>query len=234
MNRFAICMLALAVVLAAGCGGTTERAATKPEPEKKVPAPKPEPKGPHPGLMEPGKAALTAPAVFKVRFETSKGDFVVEVRREWAPKGADRFYSLVKIGFYDDARFFRIVPRFVVQFGMSGDPKVSAKWANANIMDDPVRESNTRGFVTFAKSGAPNSRTTQLFINYGDNSRLDGMGFAPFGRVVEGMNIVDKIHAGYGERPNQAIIQNRGNAYLKKQFPKLDYIRKATIVGDRG
>ncbi|HXH08760.1 MAG TPA: peptidylprolyl isomerase [Alphaproteobacteria bacterium] len=177
----------------------------------------------------------TAPTTFQAKFETSKGDFVVEVQRDWAPNGADRFYNLVKNGFYDDVRFFRVISGFMAQFGINGDPKVSAVWREQRIPDDPVKQSNKRGFITFATAG-PNTRTTQLFINYGDNSRLDRMGFAPFGRVTEGMQVVDQLYAGYGEGapqgrgPNQARIQTEGNAYLTKDFPQLDYIKRVTIL----
>jgi peptidyl-prolyl cis-trans isomerase A (cyclophilin A) len=181
-------------------------------------------------------AALTeqAPATYKARFDTSKGVFVVDVRREWAPVGADRFYNLVKNGFYDENRFFRVISGFMVQFGINGNPQVSAPWRNAQIKDDPVKQSNKRGFITFATSG-PNSRTTQVFINFGDNSRLDGMGFASFGQVSSGMNVVDQLYADYGEGapsgrgPNQGRMQGEGNAYLTRDFPNLDFVRKATI-----
>lgn len=176
----------------------------------------------------------TAPATFKAKFETSKGDFIVEVQRDWAPNGVDRFYNLVQNGFYDNVRFFRVISGFMAQFGISGDPKVSAVWREQRIPDDPVKQSNTRGFITYATAG-PNTRTTQLFINYGDNSRLDQMGFAPFGRVTEGMQVVDQLYAGYGEGapqgrgPNQGRIQAEGNDYLVKEFAQLDYVRRATI-----
>ena len=176
-------------------------------------------------------AALTeqAPATYKAKFETSKGTFVVQVNREWAPNGADRFYNLVKNGFFDNARFFRVVPDFMVQFGINGDPKVSEVWRPARIPDDRVTQSNKRGYITFATSG-PNSRTTQVFINFKDNAFLDKQGFSPFGQIVSGMeNVVDKIHAGYGESPNQGAIQMQGNSYLNSSFPSLDYIKKATI-----
>jgi peptidyl-prolyl cis-trans isomerase A (cyclophilin A) len=170
-----------------------------------------------------------APEKFEAKFETTKGDFVIEVNRAWAPLGADRFYNLVKSGFYDDCKFFRVLPGFVVQWGINGDPKVQKKWRDANIKDDRVVESNKRGYITYAK-GPPNSRTTQVFINYGDNSRLDRDGFPPFGRVTKGMDVVDKINSQYKEDPDQGQIQKRGNEYLDKEFPKLDGIKKATIV----
>src|SRR5215471_14835552 len=181
-------------------------------------------------------AALTeqAPATYKARFDTSKGVFVIDVRREWAPVGADRFYNLVKNGFYDDNRFFRVISGFMVQFGINGDPKISTPWRDAQIKDDPVKQSNKRGFISFATSG-PNSRTTQVFINFGDNGRLDSLGFSPFGQVTSGMNVVDSLYSGYGEGapsgrgPNQGQIQSEGNAYLVKAFPNLDYVKKATI-----
>ncbi|MCA9037134.1 MAG: peptidylprolyl isomerase [Planctomycetaceae bacterium] len=175
------------------------------------------------------QSAAASPEKFKVKFETTRGDFVVEVTRSWAPVGADRFHELVQAGFFDEAGFFRVVPGFVVQFGLNADPAVQAKWTTAKIKDDPVTQSNKRGYLTFATAG-PNTRTTQLFINFDDNSRLDQMGFAPFGLVVEGMDVVDKINSEYGQSPNQGRITAEGNAYLKARFPKLDYIRKATIV----
>ena len=185
-------------------------------------------------LGNPSALTEKAPALYKVRFDTSKGPFVVEVHRDWAPNGADRFYNLVKNGFFDDARFFRVISGFMVQFGINGDPAVSAPWRNATMKDDPVRQSNKRGYITFATAG-PDSRTSQVFINFADNSRLDGQGFAPFGQVTSGMNIVDALHSGYGEGapsgrgPDQGRIQREGTAYLKKDFPNLDYVKKATI-----
>lgn len=182
-------------------------------------------------LLNPQSPAMQtkAPETFNARFETSAGAFTVQVTRAWAPGGADRFYNLVKNGFFDGTRFFRVVPGFVVQFGLSGDPAISARWHLASIPDDPVQQHNTRGTITFATAG-PNTRTTQLFINFADNLNLDGMGFSPFGKVVDGMGVVDKIYAGYGEHPDQGLIEGRGNAYLASQFPKLDSIAKATIV----
>jgi peptidyl-prolyl cis-trans isomerase A (cyclophilin A) len=186
-------------------------------------------------LTNPAALTAQAPADYKVKFDTSKGDFVVEVHRDWAPLGADRFYNLVKNGFFNDARFFRVISGFMVQFGISGDPKVAAAWRDASIADDPAKQSNSRGMITFATRG-PNTRTTQLFINYADNGRLNAMGFAPFGQVVSGMDVVDALYSGYGEGaprgagPEQGRIQSEGNAYLTQAFPKLDYIKTATIV----
>ena len=169
-----------------------------------------------------------APATFKVKFDSSAGPFVVEVHRAWAPNAADHFYTLVKNGFYDEARFFRVVPNFMVQFGINADPAVQAKFKNS-IQDDPVKESNKRGYVTFAQTSAPNSRSTQIFVNFKDNGFLDSQRFAPFGQVTSGMDAVDKITAEYGEKPNQGSIQAEGNKYLKASFPKMDYVKKATI-----
>ena len=191
-------------------------------------------------LMNPASPAMNqkAPDTYQVLFSTSKGDFTVEVHREWAPKGADRFYNLVKNGFYDNNRFFRVLREpspFMAQFGINGDPAINAKWQNASISDDPVTQHNTRGMLTFA-TGGPNTRTTQLFINYDDNSRLDSDGFSPFGKVISGMEVVDHLYADYGEGapqgngPDQDRIQNEGNAYLNKSFPSLDYIKTARIT----
>jgi peptidyl-prolyl cis-trans isomerase A (cyclophilin A) len=185
-------------------------------------------------LENPTSLREQAPATYKVRFDTSKGAFVVEVTRAWAPKGADRFYNLVKNGFYDNVRFFRVVSGFMVQFGINGDPGIMGRWRAAQISDDPVVQSNKRGTITFATAG-PNTRTSQVFINFADNTPLDSSGFAPFGRVVSGMNVVDALNAEYGEGaprgrgPDQSRIQNEGNAYLMKDFPRLDYVKKATI-----
>jgi peptidyl-prolyl cis-trans isomerase A (cyclophilin A) len=169
-----------------------------------------------------------APATYRAKFTTSAGDFTVEVTRAWAPLGADRLYNLVKNGFYDGDRFFRVLPGFVVQFGLNGTPAVSAAWRHASITDDPVTQHNTAGTVVFATAG-PNTRTTQLFINYSDNLRLDQMGFAPLGRVVEGMDVVQRINSEYQQSPNQDSIEQQGNAYLTRAFPKLDFIQKAAI-----
>src|SRR5919109_5488799 len=207
-------MIAGAVALLAGCGRPDRAPSQAANP-----------------LLDPQSSEMLAraPASFRIRFETSGGSFVVEVTRAWAPHGADRLYNLVRHGFYDGGRFFRVVPGFVVQFGLSGNPAVSARWRVAPIPGDPVTQHNVRGTLTFATAG-PNTRTTQLFINYRDNTRLDGMGFAPVGRLVEGMDVVDHIYAGYGERPEQGQIEARGTAYLAAEFPRLDSISHATIV----
>lgn len=210
-----VSLLAIAIA-ASACAST-------PAPPKKNP------------LLEPATLTATAPDVYKVRFDTSKGPFVVEVHRAWAPQGADRFYNLVQNRYYDDVRFFRVVSGFMAQFGLSGDPAVNTAWENASIPDDPVVGSNTRGTITFAMAG-PNTRTTQVYINLVDNLRLDRMGFAPFGRVIEGMEVVDALHSGYGEGaprgrgPSQDRIGAEGNAYLTAEFPELDYVKTARIV----
>ncbi len=189
-----------------------------------------------PGFADPAQLTATAPDTFKAQFDTTKGKFTIEVTRSLAPNGADRFYNLVRSGYFTDVAFFRVVPSFMVQFGIHGDQAVSAKWREATIPDDPVKGSNTRGTITFAMGG-PNTRTTQLFINFADNTRLDSMGFPPFGKVTEGMDVVDKINSEYGDMPQQGgsgpnpeRIATEGNAYLKKDFPNLDYIKSATIV----
>jgi cyclophilin family peptidyl-prolyl cis-trans isomerase len=188
-----------------------------------------------PKLANPAALTERAPAVYKARFDTSKGAFVIEVHRDWAPNGADRFYNLVKNGFYDNVRFFRVISGFMVQFGINGNPAIAAKWRVATIPDDSVRVSNKRGTITFATAG-PNTRTTQVFINFADNAGLDGQGFAPFGQVMSGMNVVDNLYAGYGEGapsgrgPDQNRLQREGNAYLARDFTRMDYVKKASIV----
>ena len=171
-----------------------------------------------------------APEEFSVKFETSAGEFIVKVHRADAPNGVDRFYDAVKQGFYDECRFFRVVPDFVVQFGINGDPKEQKLWRDATIKDDKVKLGNKKGVLCFASTMQPNTRTTQLFINLKDNDQLDSLGFAGFGKVVKGMEAVEKITAKYGQRPNQGLIQQHGNTYLKSDFPDMDYIEKATIV----
>ena len=188
-------------------------------------------------LLDPKSPAvnLTAPAEFVVKIETSKGDLVLKVVREWAPKGADRFYSLVKNGYYDECRFYRVLPKYIAQVGIHGDPRISMKWHEAPIDDDPVKQKNTRGRVTFAKGG-PNSRTTNFFINLRDTASLDRDNFAPFAEVVEGMQIADQLHSGYGEGapkgrgPSQKRIYEEGNAWLQKDFKDLDFIKTAKVV----
>jgi peptidyl-prolyl cis-trans isomerase A (cyclophilin A) len=239
------------LTLAVACG-ETEAPAPPPEPAKEAPAKEaPERKeaakdGPdsrtalpadaHPALTDPSKATKTAPDEFKVKFETTKGDFVVAVHKAWAPNGADRLYNLVDIGYFDHVAFFRAIDGFMVQYGISGYPEVNTAWRDATIPDDPVVEKNTRGRMTFATRG-PNSRTTQVFINYADrNVNLDGMGFAPFGEIVSGMDVVDSLYKGYGEGaprgrgPSQGLMQEQGNSYLLSSYPQLDYVLKASIV----
>lgn len=178
----------------------------------------------------PQSAQVPHSGIYQVEFITTVGKFLVEVNREWAPIGAERFHNLVSDKFFDDAAFFRVVPNFVVQFGLPADPSRNAKWAGS-LHDEPVIQSNKRGFLTFAKGG-PHSRTTQLFINYKDNARLDGMGFPAFGKVIEGMDVVDRINAEYGETPYQPTVKEQGNAYLSRNFPNLTYIQTARIVKD--
>jgi len=215
--RFAVGGVILSLGLAGGARAETEVA-----PEK--------------ALTNPGAFSETAPESYKVKFETTSGAFTVEVTRAWAPNGADRFYNLVKNGFYDETRFFRVLPGFVAQWGINGDPEVADAWSRASIEDDPVKESNKAGSVSYAMRG-PGTRTTQVFINLKDNSSsLDGRGFAPFGRVTEGMEIVEKFYSGYGEGPPrgngpyQGRLQEDGNTYLEEFFPKLDHVKKATVI----
>jgi len=204
------------------------------------PAPKPAAGGTGTGAVpdfhnpsDPGFAAQ-APDSFRARFATTRGDFVISVHRAWAPLGADRFYNLVRSGFFDGTRFFRVIPGFMAQFGLHADTAVTAAWRERRIPDDPAGRSNQRGMVTFATAG-PGTRTTQIFINYRDNSRLDGMGFTPFGQVVEGMEVVDSLYGGYGEGapngrgPDQYRLNIEGEKYLARQFPKLDKIKTARV-----
>ncbi|MDR1726890.1 MAG: peptidylprolyl isomerase [Acidobacteriota bacterium] len=208
-------------------GGEQAAANAKATPPAPAPAP------PARRLLSPSSLDEKAPATYRAKFVTSKGDFVVEVTREWAPFGADRFYNLVKNGYYDDCRFFRVIDNFMVQFGINGDPALNRVWRTAQFRDDPVTQSNQRGYITFAQTAMLNSRTTQVFINYRDNSSLDDQRFAPFGKVVEGMDVVDALYGEYKGTPsdNQPRIQEEGNAYLNRAFPKLDYVKTAAIVG---
>jgi peptidyl-prolyl cis-trans isomerase A (cyclophilin A) len=194
--------------------------------------------GANAALKNPAALKEKAPDMYKVNFDTSAGMFTVDVHRDWAPNGADRFYNLVKNGYFDNVRFFRVIPNFMVQFGISGDPSLNSVWKDARIPRDPVKQTNARGYITFAMQGGPSgpdTRTTQVFINFADNGPLDQSGFAPFGKVSKGMDVVDKIYSGYGEGapsgkgPDQGRLQAEGNAYLAKDFPKMDYIKKATI-----
>lgn len=183
----------------------------------------------------PAATPSKAPDTFKVEFTTTCGKFTMEVTRAWAPLGVDRFHEMVDKGFYQDIAFFRVIDGFMVQFGMHGKPAVTAKWMAATIKDDPVKQSNDRGMVTFAKTNAPNSRSTQLFINYKSNRNLDGMGFAPIAKIVQGMDVVDRIYkvgegAPGGPGPNQNLLRTQGNDYLERDYPKLDYIKSAKFV----
>ena len=231
----------LAVLTAVGCdkksasgsASTPSAAAPAATPET---APAPAPAAGGNALLSPQTANEKAPAVYKVKLATTKGDIVIEVNRAWAPNGADRFYNLVKIGYFDGVEFFRVIDGFMAQVGIHGDPAVAAKWHDANIPDDAAAgHSNQRGVVTFATAG-PNTRTTQFFINFKDNSFLDNQGFPPIGKVIEGDAVLDQLYRGYGEGapggngPDQGRIQAEGNAYLKAQFPNLDSIRTARIV----
>jgi peptidyl-prolyl cis-trans isomerase A (cyclophilin A) len=236
---------AFALAIAPGCGGPSAPpvAPEAPAVSASVPVSSPAPPAPlpsaahHPAAeLDPALATARAPEAFQAEFTTTKGQFVIEVHRSWAPNGADRFYNLVKMGFYDDTRFFRAIPDFMVQFGIPGDPQVAAKWRDASIPDDPVKQQNLRAFVTFAQTGRPNSRTTQIFICFENHPSLDASGFAPFGQVVRGMEVVDSLYKGYGEGapngsgPAQDRIQTEGNAYLDENFPKLDRILSTRLV----
>ena len=186
-------------------------------------------------LADPSKLTEKAPDSFKVKFTTTKGDFTLQLSRPLSPNGADRFYNLVKSGYFTDVAFFRVIPGFMGHFGIHGDPIIATAWRGANIQDDPVKGSNVRGAICFAMGG-PNTRSTQFFISLADNSRLDADGFSPFGKVIEGMGVVDKLNGEYGEGapkgrgPEQGRVQSEGNAYLKKDFPRLDYIKSASLL----
>lgn len=263
MNRYRMVVVCLLVALSASCA-EKESAVPKeeegikdsgladeipaerrvePAPEEE-PAPEPVPEAvdrtsrvtkANPALLNPSLAKDRAPDRFQVIFDTTKGSFTLEVDRSWAPRGADRFYNLVKIGFFQEIALFRVLDGFVAQFGISGDPRISEKWSTANIEDEPVQASNLKGFITYAHGGK-DTRTTQFFINLADNVNLDQNGFPPFGKVIEGLSVVESFYSGYGEcaprgrGPAQGLIQVQGNKYLKSQFPELDYIEKATIL----
>jgi peptidyl-prolyl cis-trans isomerase A (cyclophilin A) len=224
-------VLAVAVAFAGGCRRTETNA---PAPAASAAASVPA-STPLPARLDPSRAKEQAPDRFRVRFETTKGPFVIEVTRAWAPRGADRFYNLVRVGYYDDVAFFRVIENFMVQFGINGDPAANMAWRQASIPDDPVTQSNKRGMVTYAMAG-PDTRTTQLFINFKDNTSLDGQGFAPFGSVVLGLSVVDSLYSGYGEGapsgmgPEQGRAQAEGNAYLRASFPKMDFVKTARLV----
>jgi peptidyl-prolyl cis-trans isomerase A (cyclophilin A) len=226
-----VAIVAIAVQLCAQAQGAPQAAKPKTAASTASTAKRTTPaSGPSRALLHPELLKAKAPDVFKARFTTTKGDFVVEVHRAWSPLGADRFYNLVKSGFFTNAHFFRVVRGFVVQFGLNASPAVNKVWEGAKIQDDPVTQTNAKGTITFATAG-PRTRTTQLFINLGDNGRLDGMGFSPFGQVTEGLDVVEKLYFGYGETPNQGRIQAEGKAYLDKNFPLLDSIKAAKLEG---
>ena len=242
MRKFAILIAAgifSAAIPASAQTGTAAPAKPKSSTAQKTTpaktAPSPAAKTYDRALLRPALLKDKAPETYQVKFETSKGDFIVSVTRAWAPLGADRFYDLAKHHFFDNESFFRVLKGFVAQFGISAYPPVNAVWEKATIKDDPVTESNKKYFLTFATAG-PNTRTTQLFINLADNPRLDTMGFAPFAQVTDGMNVVDTLYADYGEGapggsgPNQDEIQKQGKPYLDKNFPKLDYIKTTTLT----
>ena len=227
-NRVGATLIPAGLFLLASCGGDDGQTVDDAE----LPANR--------ALYFPDQLVETAPESFRVRFETTRGDFIVAVTRSQAPNGADRVYNLVTNGYYDGVRFFRVIEGFMAQFGMHGEPQVQVRWTNAPIRDDRVTASNIRGAVTFAMAG-PNSRTTQLFINLVDNTLLDVDGFAPVGAVIEGMDVVDQLYSGYGEIADRGgdgpISQNiaaRGNAYLEESFPEMDYIVTATLVDPAG
>jgi len=251
-------MIALLLVSGAACGDDPAPPLRKVAPEptpvaKKAPPPVAKPLPPPPPAPAPEKAEPkpvpkvlldpslpewlgAAPPVFKVKFVTTKGEFIMQVTREWSPRGADRFYGLVKNHYYDDTAFFRVIGGFMAQVGIHGAPEVNAVWRNQKIQDDPVTQSNTRGMVSYAKGG-PNTRTVQFFINYADrNTQLDAMGFSPFGKVIEGMEVVDTLYSGFGDGPprgkgpNQGFLQEQGNEYLRSDFKELDYIKTARIL----
>jgi peptidyl-prolyl cis-trans isomerase A (cyclophilin A) len=220
----------LAVLLTSAALAQTAMKSTGAPATKSTAAPKAAvPAAPAADLLHPATLNRTAPPVYRVKFATSKGDIVIEVTRAWAPRGADRFYNLVRANYFTDVAFFRVIPGFMAQFGISSKPEVAAAWVKADVTDDPVKQSNTRGKLTFATSG-PNSRTTQLFINTANNANLDSQGFSPIGEVIEGMSAADMLYSGYGGNPDQGAIQTSGKAWLDRNMPKVDKILTATIV----
>jgi len=232
-------VLCLSLGLAAFSLAAAQAPATSPKPAARTGTATHHPTAHHmtfdPALLHPAELKARAPETYEVTFETTRGNFVIQVTRAWAPIGADRFYNLVKHGFFNGDPFFRVMPGFVVQFGLTGHPEVNRAWQNANLPDDPVKEHNLPGYITFAKTAMPNSRSTQLFINLGDNSdasrnNLDAQGFAPFGKVISGMDVVQNIYSGYGQQPDQGSISSKGSEYFLRQFPKLDLIKTATIT----
>ena len=234
--RSLILIALTALSLAAGCKSADKPAPAKAADDPSAAAPSAAPAAEHPGLKDPAQAKESAPATYTVKLETTKGDLLIDVTKEWSPNGADRFYNLVKIGYYNDVAFFRVIPGFMAQVGISGSPAVNAVWREARFPDDPVKQSNLRGYVTFATAG-PNSRTTQFFLNLSDNANLDRMGFSSFGKLrAESLAVLDSLHGGYGEGaprgrgPSQGRVQTEGNTYLRESFPELDYIKTATIV----
>jgi peptidyl-prolyl cis-trans isomerase A (cyclophilin A) len=234
MHHYGKILILAALCVALPAAAQTPGPAKKPAPAAKSPGAQ-KATAFDPALLHPETSRAKAPDTYDVKFVTTAGDFTVRVTRAWAPIGADRFYNLVRHHFYDGAAFFRVLQGFMAQFGLSPYPEVSHAWEQANIKDDPVVQSNLRGYITYAMAG-PNTRTTQVFINYGNNQRLDHDGFAAFGMVTEGMDVVDKLYGGYGEGapggrgPDQGLIGTRGRAYLQQNFPHLDTIKSATFV----
>jgi len=221
----------LSASLIGGCGGEPRQEA---QPQDSAQTAQAAPEQPLNPLLDPGRFTEVAPETYRVRMETSEGTIVIQVNKAWAPNGADRFYNLVKNGYYDDTRFYRVIPNFMAQFGLNKDPYVNSAWRATAIPDDPVTQSNTRGRMTFAMSG-PNTRTTQVFINFKDNAYLDESGFAPFGEVVEGMDVVDKIYSGYGDtKPTGQGVDyqqafSQGTGYLDANYPQLTKILSTTV-----
>jgi peptidyl-prolyl cis-trans isomerase A (cyclophilin A) len=234
-NGLLACLSAVALLsFSAGCRKNATPASQTASPSAAAPSAAAPSKVNRAALLSPSQLTEQAPASYRARFKTTRGDFVIEVQRDWAPLGADRFYNLVKAGYYIDTRFFRVIKGFMAQWGIHSDPQISSAWREMRITDDPVKQSNKPGFISFA-TGGPNTRTTQVFINYADNSNLDQMGFAPFGRVTNGMDVVENLFGDYGEGaprgrgPFQGRLQGEGEAYLAKEFPSLDRVLDTTL-----